>query len=279
MIHAKAFAPANISCIFGIEHHNDPSKCGSTGVGFCLDRGVVVVAIKDKENSVRLNLKNIEFPTVKTVAEILTNKCARIDIQSVLPLGCGYGLSGASALAAAYALNKLFNLKKSKLDLAIAAHTAEVINGTGLGDIVNQYYGGFCVKLESSANFAAKRLPIAGRKVYCRHLGPIYTKSIIQNEDIKDSINDAAHQAMKKIRLLAGNPKTSGDFQSIIRISKQFAAESGLLQDRDVASIIANIEKNGGNASMMMLGNAVFSDIPFAGSSEFTISHKGAYVY
>ncbi|MBI2131167.1 hypothetical protein HYU10_05375 [Candidatus Woesearchaeota archaeon] len=254
MIHAKAFAPANISCIFGIEHHNDPSKCGSTGVGFCLDRGVVVVAIKDKENSVRLNLKNIEFPTVKTVAEILTNKCA-------------------------YALNKLFNLKKSKLDLAIAAHTAEVINGTGLGDVVNQYYGGFCVKLESSANFAAKRLPIAGRKVYCRHLGPIYTKSIIQNEDIKDSINDAAHQAMKKIRLLAGNPKTSGDFQSIIRISKQFAAESGLLQDRDVASIIANIEKNGGNASMMMLGNAVFSDIPFAGSSEFTISHKGAYVY
>lgn len=279
MISAKSFAPANVSCIFGIEHNSNPRKAGSVGVGFCISEGVSVRAIKGKEISVKFNKKTIDFPTVKTAIEILTNKKARIEIESSLPLSCGFGLSGASALATAYALNKLFTLKKSKLDLAIAAHTAEVINGTGLGDVVNQYYGGFCVKLESSANFVVKKLPIAGRRVYCRHFSPIETKSIIQNNSIKDIINDAADNALKKIKILINNPKTMGDFQKIIKISKQFAVESNLLRDKDVIDIIGKIEKNNGNASMIMLGNSVFSDIRFEGSMEFRILEKGAFVY
>ncbi len=276
MISSKSFAPANISCIFGIRRHNNPRKSGSVGVGFCINEGANVKAIKDKKASILFNKKEIEFPTVTTLAESLTNKTARIEIESNLPLSCGFGLSGASALATAYALNKLFNLKKSKLDLAIAAHTAEVINGTGLGDVVNQYYGGFCVKLETSADFIVKRLPISG-SVYCRHFSPIDTKSVIENDGIKDIINDAADKSLGRIKILINNQKTMGDFQSIIRISKQFAIESALIKDNNVINIINEIEKNNGNASMIMLGNAVFSDIRFEGSKGFNISDKGAY--
>lgn len=279
MISAKSFAPANVSCIFGIEHDNNPRKAGSVGVGFCLSEGAAVRAIKDRETSVKFNNKIIDFPTVSTVAESLTNKTARIEIESSLPLSCGFGLSGASALAAAYALNRLFSLKKSKLELAVAAHTAEVINGTGLGDVANQYYGGFCVKLETSANFAVVKLPIAGRSVHCRHFSPIETKSVIQNNAIRGRINDAAGSAMKKIKALIHDPMAAKDFSRIIRISKQFAIESGLLNNPDVINAIDKIEKNNGNASMLMLGNAVFSDIKFEGSREFRISEKGAFLY
>ena len=65
----------------------------------------------------------------------------------------------------------------------------------------------------------------------------------------------------------------------IIKISKQFAVDSNLLKDNDAMDIINKIEKNNGNASMIMLGNAVFSDTKFEGSAEFRISNKGAFVY
>ena len=166
MISAKSFAPANVSCIFGIEHDNNPRKAGSVGVGFCLSEGVAVKAIKDKETSVKFNKKIIDFPTVNTVIEILTNKTARIEIESSLPLSCGFGLSGASGLATAYALNKLFNLNTPKKELAFIAHAAEVENGTGLGDVINQYYGGFLAKYAPSYKFEAVRLPIKNKAVY-----------------------------------------------------------------------------------------------------------------
>ena len=52
----------------------------------------------------------------------------------------------------------------------------------------------------------------------------------------------------------------------------------GLLKDKNVIKTIKNIKKNNGNASMIMLGNAVFSDIKFKGSEKLIIKDKGAYL-
>ena len=150
MISAKAFAPANISCIFKIYEHKDPRWMGSYGLGFTLNEGVLVTASMAKRNEVVFNNHSINFPTVKSTVEKLTKEKIRVYIKTKLPLGCGFGLSGASALATAYAANRLLNLKKTGKELAIIAHTAEVENKTGLGDVVNQYYGGFCFKLKPS---------------------------------------------------------------------------------------------------------------------------------
>ena len=135
---AKAFAPANISCIFRIYSHRNPRWMGSYGVGFTLNRGVVAEASIAKKNEVIFNGKPTNFPTVASVIGMLTGKKIRIRIKSGLPLGCGFGLSGASALASSYAVNKLLDLKKTKKELAIMSHIAEVKNKTGLGDVVNQ---------------------------------------------------------------------------------------------------------------------------------------------
>ena len=41
--------------------------------------------------------------------------------------------------------------------------------------------------------------------------------------------------------------------------------------------MIKNIEKNSGNASMIMLGNAVFSNKKFSGAVKLKISNEGAH--
>jgi len=274
---SKAFSPANISCIFKIYDHENPRWMGSYGVGFTLNEGVVVEVSKAKRNEIVFNNISINFPTVKSVIEKLTKDKIRVFITSKLPLGCGFGLSGASALATAYAVNKLLNLKKSNKSLAIIAHTAEVENKTGLGDVVNQFYGGFCLKLKPSSYFIIEKLPINNVDVYCKYFSKLSTKSIITNPKLKGKINDTADDSLNKIKKLIENNKNI-QFSDIIKISKEFAMDSGLLKDKQTLQTISNIEKNNGNASMIMLGNAIFSDEHFNGAKKYKISSIGAHL-
>jgi len=311
---AKAFAPGNISCIFVIKKTKKPEKSGSLGMGFTVNKGVFAtikkinnnkkhikklsnyiksnkkIIINNKKNPkntqttsgtnsvgnkniIYFNNEKINFPTVNSVIEKLTDEKVIVDIKSQLPLGYGFGISGAAALATAYALNKLLNLKKSKKQLAMIAHIAEVENSTGLGDVVNQYFGGFLVKYESSYKFKAARLPIKNKAVYCKYFSPIETKKVISDEKIKNRINNAGIRALNKIKVLNEN---NLDFKNLIKISKDFSIDSGLLKNKKIMNLIKNIEKGSGNASMIMLGNAVFSDIKFKGSEELIIKNKGA---
>ena len=276
---AKSFAPANISCVFKIYDKKNPRWSGSYGLGFTLNEGVIVQASKAKRNEVVFNNASISFPTVKNVIEKLTKEKIRVYIKSNLPLGCGFGLSGASALATAYVLNKLLNLKKTNKELAIIAHTAETERKTGLGDVVNQYYGGFCMKLKPSSHFIVEKLPISNVDVYCKYFSKINTKSVITNEKLKKNINKAADMALDKLKQLAKSNKINSNkinFGDIIKISKEFAVDSGLLKDKNVIEAIKLIEKNNGNASMIMLGNAVFSDKAFKGAIKLKISDNKA---
>lgn len=277
MISAKAFAPANISCIFKIYERKNPRWMGSYGLGFTLNEGVIVQVSKAKRTEVVFNNESINLPTVKSVVGKLTKENIRIYIKSKLPLGCGFGLSGASALATAYAVNKLLNLKESKKELAIIAHIAEVENKTGLGDVVNQFYGGFCLKLKPSSYFIVKKIPINNVNVYCEYFSKILTKSIITNPKLKDKINKAASIALDKIKNLL-NKNNNIKFNQIIKISKEFAVNSNLLKDKKTIETIKNIEKNNGDATMIMLGNAVFSDKLFSRAIRLKISDKGAYL-
>lgn len=273
---SRAFAPANISCIFRVYEHKNPRWVGSYGFGFTINEGIIVEASKSKRNEVVFNNVSTNFPTVISVIKKITKQKIRLYIKSKLPLGCGFGLSGASALATAYAINNLLKLKKSNKELAIIAHTAEVKNKTGLGDVVNQYYGGFCVKLKPSSHFEVKRLPLSNINVYCRYYSRLPTKSVISNIKIRDRINNAAGDSLKEIQKLIKSNEIK--FKNVIKISKEFAVNSGLLKNKQTIETIKSIENKHGNASMIMLGNAVFSDKPFEGAAKYKISNQGAYL-
>ncbi len=308
---SKAFAPGNISCIFVIKKTKNPATSGSLGMGFTVNEGVIATIklisstkktsnninkeIKsnnekpnnknfnkkiinnkpNQKNIIHFNNKKINFPTVNSVIEKLTNEKVIVNIKSNLPLGCGFGLSGASAIATAYALNKLLKLNKPKKELAMAAHIAEVENATGLGDVVNQHYGGFLVKYKPSYMFKVKKIPIGNKKIYCKCFSGISTKKIISNNKIRNMINNSGISSLGKIKKLKNK---NINLENLIKISKEFSVDSGLLKDKKVIGTIKNIEKNNGNASMIMLGNAVFSDAYFKGSRELIIKDKGACI-
>ncbi|MCY4554554.1 MAG: GHMP kinase [Candidatus Poribacteria bacterium] len=277
---ARAFAPGNISCVFKVIPHADPARMHSLGMGFTVKEGVEVIVSEQNETEVLFNGACINFPTVRAVVNRLTqnNSIAgiKVVIASPLPLGCGFGLSGAAALATAYALNELLTLHKDSEKLAMTAHIAEVENRTGLGDVCSQYHGGYLVKLKEGSPLTADRLPIAEQPIYYRYFGPIQTSEVLGNREQTLRINRAADVALHTLQTLT-NAKPNADlFNACFAVSKQFSVESGLLSDARVIDTIAGIEVEGGVASMIMLGNGVFSTHSFEDAVETRLVHNPA---
>ena len=277
---ARAFAPGNISCIFKVIPHADAARMHSLGMGFTVKEGVEVTVSEHHETEVLFNGQRINFPTVRAVVSRLTQNSGiagiQVDITSPLPLGCGFGLSGAAALATAYALNELLQKHKDAEELAMIAHVAEVENRTGLGDVCSQYHGGCLVKLKEGAPLVADRLPIAEQPIYYRYFGPIQTSEVLGNREQTARINRAADVALNVLQTLTSAESNPELFNACFAVSKRFSVESGLLSDVQVIDTIAQIEAEGGVASMIMLGNGVFSTHPFEDSVETKLVHNPA---
>ena len=276
----KAFAPGNISCVFKVIPHADATRMHSLGMGFTVKEGVEVTVSEHRETSVLFNGQSIDFPTVQAVVDRLTRNTdaagMKVDITSPLPLGCGFGLSGAASLATAYALNELLHLHNDTETLAIVAHVAEVENRTGLGDVCSQYHGGCLVKLREGAPLVADRLPITEQPIYYRYFGPIQTSEVLGNREQTIRINRAADAALSVLQTLTSAKSSTGLFNACFEVSKRFSVESGLLSDARVIETIEQIEAEGGVASMIMLGNGVFSTHPFEEAVETKLVHNPA---
>jgi len=269
---STAFAPANVSLLFTIEEDENPVKMGSCGFGFTVDDGITAAVEKHGKNEVCVNNKFINFPTVLTVLAILGVKPLKVRLLSDLPLGSGFGLSGAAALATAYAVNQLLNLGKTNLELAKIAHEADVVNKTGLGDVASQYFGGFCIKTETSAKFIiSRKLPFAGTTVYYRIFRPLDTKSIIGDNSRKQLINRIGRKIVTEVAAM-----TKPTLAQVFYKGFQFAKEANLLSDQEVIRLIEKIKSSGGAATMIMLGHGVLSNVPFEKAAKITISDKGA---
>lgn len=277
---ARAFAPGNISCVFKVIPHSDATRMHSLGMGFTVTEGVEVTVSHSRETEVLFNGEGIDFPTVLAVVERLIQNTGvtgiRVDLTSPLPLGCGFGLSGAAALATTYALNELLGLRKDTEALAMVAHVAEVENRTGLGDVCSQYHGGCLVKLQEGAPLVADRLPIAEQPIYYRYFGPIQTSEVLGNREQTLRINRAADVVLNTLRTLTHVKRNAELFNACFTVSKQFSVESGLLNDARVMNTISQIEAEGGVASMIMLGNGVFSTHPFAGAVKTRLANNPA---
>ena len=269
---AKAFAPGNVSGVFKIIADDDPTRMHSLGMGFTVSDGVTVTVSRDTSARIRFNSDEIDFSTVKSVVSKLADEPIRVDIETPLPLSGGFGLSGASSLATAFALDALLELGKSQRELGMIAHVAEVENLTGLGDVAGQFNGGCLVKLVPGDPLAAMSLPVPEQEVYYRYFGPINTRDVIGHPRQRERINAAAEAALEALGELRARDES--EFARYVEIAKVFAVESGLLADERVVHAIDECEKLGGAASMIMLGNAVFSNVPFTGAKTTRLAKR-----
>ena len=276
MTQVTAFAPGNVSTVFQIIPDKDPRRMHSLGMGFTIADGVRLTIAGANSTKIYFNGREIEFPTVRTVIERLCEHPINVVIDSQLPLSGGFGLSGASALATALALDTLLDARLPREELGMIAHVAEVCNLTGLGDVCGQFHGGCNIKTTPGAPLTATPLPILEQPIWYRYFSPILTCEIIGDPERQKTINRAAHNVLILMTELAQAQVNT--FEPYIRAARQFAEASGLLTDPRVRDTITRIQRAGGEASMIMLGNAVFSTMPFAGATQTRLSTGTAYV-
>ena len=131
-----SFAPGHVSLTFAIWPDKDLLKMGSTGLGIVLPQGVHCAIVKEQsevnQNRVIREINEVDDAVTVRAIELVgfKDKSLTIYLRHDLPLGSGFGISGASALAACLELEK-------DIDLCVkAAHQAEVEFRTGLGDVV-----------------------------------------------------------------------------------------------------------------------------------------------
>ena len=278
---AKAFAPGNISGLFKIIAHDDPTKMHSLGWGFTVSDGVEVelrhASTSQTASRVTFNGNSIDFPTVTGALRDLTSDVLDVNITSSLPLSSGFGLSGAATFAALLAANHLLELGNSRKELALIAHVAEVRNLTGLGDVCAQYNGGCLVKTVVGHPLAAHRFDMPSTPIYWRYFGKIRTSDILSDHERHVRINNAADSALDKIGSVIQS-HADITFPQLISLALDFAKSSGLLMDKRVLQAIEQAQTNGGIATMIMLGNAVFSTAPFPGCTKTMLSNTAGHV-
>ncbi|SDR17366.1 pantoate kinase [Natronobacterium texcoconense] len=246
---ATAFVPGHITGFFSAHPHEDPTKAGSRGAGLTLTDGVEVTVEPASESTVVLDGEEIAVEPVTTVLETL-EVSARVEAESELPLGSGFGISGAMALGTALAANDVFGRRLSTNELVTIAHGAEVQAGTGLGDVVAQAHGGIPIRLEPGGPHenVLDSIPARARVEYVS-FGELSTADVLSGET--DRLTDAGQEALSRV-------VEEPTLPSFIYASRLFAREAGLLTGR-VQEAIEDVAAVDGQASMAMLGETVFA--------------------
>jgi pantoate kinase len=198
---------------------------------------------------VYLDDTSIEMEPVERVLSAL-GVSARVTATTDLPVGSGFGVSGAMALGTALTANAVFDAGLSENELVTLAHGAEVQSGTGLGDVVAQARGGLPIRLEPGAppTGTLDGIPARTRVEYLA-FGELSTETVIGGDT--DALSQAGKEALSRVVAEPTLPQ-------FMYASRRFAREAGLLTER-VRDTVVDVNEAGGEASMAMLGQTVFA--------------------
>jgi pantoate kinase len=266
---AVAFSPAGISSFFEICDRNpdgsrieDISRIGARGGGFGLERGVTTEVKITRSRNTRIksyiNGKITEAQTSRRVAEELLKRLKdKFDLeirhQVEVPIGSGFGTSAAGAFSCVLALAKVLEIPMTYNEIAVIAHNADIICGTGLGTVEGLTVGGLVLVIEPGAPGIGKtdQIPISPDvKIVAGSFQPIKKETVLLSEEKRTIINRLGQKTMKKILL-------KPDIENFMRCCRDFAVEIGLMSKR-VEDLIGDAAKEGAlGATQNMLGEAV----------------------
>jgi len=235
---ATAFAPGSVTTVF-VPQEGD----ASLGVSFATADGVTATVEPASETTVFLGGRHTEVEPVSRVLNRL-GAGATVQLESDLPIGCGFGVSGAATLATALAANAERGLGHDRETLLQAAHRAEVAAGTGLGDVFIQDRGGLVWDVGNGLQHAER----TARIEYASY-GEIATADVLGDEAAMARVVEAGEEALASI-----DPR--GAFAALFDPSWRFASRVGLATDR-VTEAVERARAAGGAATMAMVGETV----------------------
>jgi len=138
----KLTIPHHISGLWIPVLSNNPLHSGSIGAGLNISLLSVALPVED-ECTILFNNQEVFREQAKEVCEFYNTKVG-VTVKSPFTLGKGFALS--STLSIAHTLISSIHAGGSLLKAFQKAHELEVVKGTGLGDVISQYYGGFVIR-------------------------------------------------------------------------------------------------------------------------------------
>jgi pantoate kinase len=245
---AQAFVPGHVTGFFTSEPDPDPTRAGSRGGGLALTDGVTVT-VETGDPGLVVDGDPMAVEAVERVLDSLgVRDRATVSAESDLPVGTGFGVSGALALGTALAANAAFDCRRTENELVAVAHAAEVEAGTGLGDVVAQHRGGIPLRLAPGAPAVNDLDAIPARpRVEYLVMDELDTATILA--DATDTLTAAGERALATVR---ADPTLS----TFMEASRGFSREAGLLTD-PVEAVLADVADAGGSGAMAMLGETV----------------------
>jgi pantoate kinase len=267
-----AFSPGSVTCFFVPNVGTSLEDTSSAGCGICISDGVTAAVRPAAMVNVFLNGREIDFPPVRTVIAQLAPEPVEVFLETPVPLGCGFGISAASTLTTAFALAKRFSLEKTRWGLGEIALRAEIQHRTGIGDPVSQLFGGVVLRRWRTGHFDAESLDLGDSPrlhgglasshgglaippLYYRVFGPLSTKSVLSNPDL---VRRLAEEGRGCVEWLDQNRQTF-TLEQLFDRTLDFAQKSGLVTDARVIHAIDEVQRNGGRAMMVMLGQSVLA--------------------
>jgi len=255
----KAYSPSHITGIFAICDDRNPLYKGSIGCGIVLEAGCVTeVSVDDMRPGIRIEIEGVEGGEASTTEYVCRRMAGeypiRVSSRFEVPIGAGFGASGAGALSTALALNARLSLGMTLNEVAQIAHLAEVENNTGLGDVIAETYGGVVIRKKPGPPGIGMVdkiiLPPEEVKISYVTFGVKATREILRDASIIRSVNEAGRAALKE---LLKKP----DLDTFMRAARDFSLQTGLMSERCRDAIEA-VEAEGKVASVAMLGETVF---------------------
>ncbi|MFW5911261.1 MAG: GHMP kinase [Halolamina sp.] len=234
-----AFAPASVTAVFA----PDETTSGARGASVALTDGVTVSVDDADSSSVSVDGTPTEFEPVTGVLDRI-GVDARVDVRPDVPIGAGFGASGAATLATAIAANELYELALPRGRLVEHSRAAEVAAGTGLGDVYIQDVGGLVYNLGDGRRRVETEEPVE----YASY-GGLSTAEALADEALMTRITEEAGTVLDTLP----DPPTLRD---VIQRSWPFARALGLPTERVIADV-ERVEAAGGAATMAMLGETV----------------------
>jgi pantoate kinase len=267
MEEAIAFAPAHITGFFQIfDESADSLSIGSRGAGVSLSMGVkTLVKIRRFSGSFfRISINGVVSDVANVSEQVVKAFRSRfkemedfeilVDHRTEVPVGTGFGTSGAAALSLALALNKALGLSLSWMEAAQLAHVAEVECRTGLGTVIAETFGGAEIRVKAGAPGVGEikhMLVPKDTMIASLVFGPLSTRTLLADQKTRKRVNELGGKFVDKLL----KESTIANF---LRLSRQFAEHIGLITDR-TRNALNLADSTGLVCSVPMFGEAVFT--------------------
>jgi len=255
MEEATAFVPGHLAGFSGVHRADDPTAAGAAGGGIVVSDGVRVTVGPTEESDlvVELNGEPVGFGAVSRVLRALRVPGARVEAETPLEPGTGFGVTGAFALGTALAANAAFGRALSEDELVTVAHGAEVQAGTGLGDAVAGARGGVPLRLEpgAPAHNRIDGIPERCRVEYLVLDGPAELDAELPPPEESELRSGAAGRALSAVVQEPTLPV-------LMRASRRFSRETDLLTE-SAREVVETVNRSGGEAAVAAGGPTVFA--------------------